>query len=312
MVVEQLAPELDLIASTSQQLEELGRGYRVAEGPVWKHEEEALLFSDLGHSRTMKWSAGAGVTLFRDSTNQGNGLALDPLGRLVICEGGRRRVTRLDLDGTLTIVADEYQGTKINRPNDVVVKSDGSIYFTDPARRDAKGQTDMDLAFCGVYRVAPDLSSIKLLIDDFVLPNGLCFSPNEETLYVIDSMGAFRHPSDFRLSEGLIKAFDVEADGSVANGRSFLQMKSTRPGLPDGMKVDVEGNIYCTGPGGVWVLDPRGKHLGTILTGAEQTTNCGWGGDDLQTLFITTTEALFCTKLKIPGVPGLPSSRLGS
>ena len=303
MPIEQLSPELKRIVLPDQEIEELGRGYRPAEGPLWESKEGYLLFTDLGHNRIMRWSSKDGITLFREPTNQANGLTWDPQGRLVACEGGARRMTRLEADGSVTVVANNYEGTSLNRPNDVVVKSDGSIYFTDPARRDSKGMPDMDLNFCGVYRVSPDLSSITLVVRDFVLPNGLCFSPDERTLYIIDSMGVLRHADNFRLSVGHIKAFDVRPDGSLTNGRVFCELKSERPGLPDGMKVDVEGNVYCAGPGGVWVLGSSGKHLGTILTGAEQTTNCAWGGDDWRTFFITTMDAVFRIQLRIPGMP---------
>ena len=194
---------------------------------------------------------------------------------------------------------DSYEGTKLNHPNDVVVKSDGSIYFTDPGA----GDPELDMDFCGVYRVSPDLSTITLLVRDFVLPNGLCFSPDESILYIDDSMGISKNEDNMFLSIGNIRAFDVRPDGTLTNDRMFCELRSERSGIPDGLKVDVEGNLYCTGPGGVWILDPSGKHLGTILTGADQTTNCGWGGDDWRTFFITTMDSIFRIRLKIPGMP---------
>ena len=307
MPIEQRTPELQRIVSPDQEIEELGRGYGTAEGPLWHSRERYLLFSDIRNNRTMRWSSQDGITVFREPTNQANGLTWDLQSRLVACEGGARRMTRLEADGSVTVVADNYGGTRLNRPNDVVVKSDGSIYFTDPARRDAKGAPDMDLDFCGVYRVSPDLSTVTPVVRDFVLPNGLCFSPDEHILYINDSMGVLRNADNFRLSIGLIRAFAVMPDGGLADSRVFCEMRSERPGLPDGVKVDAEGNVYCAGPGGVWVLDPSGKHLGTILTGAKQTTNCAWGGDDWQTLVITTEEAVFRIQLRIPGVP-VPAS----
>ncbi len=299
MPIEQVSPELERIVSLDQEVEELGRGYSVAEGPLWHKEGGYLLFSDIRNNRRMKWTAQEGITLLQEDTNGANGLTWDPQGRMVICEGGARRMTRLEADGSITVIANNYQGTLLNRPNDVVVKSDGSIYFTDPGAPDP----ELDMDFCGVYRVSPDLSDITLVVRDFVLPNGLMFSPDESILYINDSVGVLRREDNMFLSIGHIRAFDVQPDGTLTNDRVFSELRSDRSGIPDGMKVDVEGNVYCTGPGGLWVLDPSGKHLGTILTGAEQTTNNGWGGDDWKTMFITTMDAIFRIQLNIPGVP---------
>ena len=153
-------------------------------------------------------------------------------------------MTRLESDGSITVVADRYKGKRLNRPNDVVVRSDGSIYFTDPGAADL----DMDLDFAGVYRVSPDLGTITLLVSDFVLPNGLAFSPDESILYIADTMGVLRQHDDKFHSIGHIRVFDVQADGTLANGRVFCELKGERSGIPDGMKVDMEGNVYCTGP----------------------------------------------------------------
>jgi len=291
MSIQQVSPEFESIVALNQELEELGSGYLVAEGPLWWKEEGYLLFSEVRGNRRRKWSPEEGVTLLQEPTNNANGLTRDLQGRLLICEGGAHRVTRMESDGSVTIVANSYQGTRLNRPNDVVVKSDGSIYFTDPGAPDP----ELDLDFAGVYRVSPDLSSITLLVRDFIFPNGLAFSPDENTLYI----------TDYR--RGHIRAFDMQPNGTLAlaTDRLFCQLREPRPigpDGPDGMKVDVEGNVYCTGPGGVWVIDQSGKHLGTILTGA-QTTNVGWGGEDWKTLFITTFEFLARIQLKIAGIP---------
>jgi gluconolactonase len=294
---------MDRIVSQGRDIEELGRGYNIAEGPVWDPNDGSLLFSDVRNNMTMRWTEQDGVSVSRESTNEGNGLTWDPQGRLVICEGSARRMTRLESDGAITVVADNYEGTRLNRPNDVVVKSDGSIYFTDPGAPDPA----LDMDFCGVYRVSPDLGTTTLLVRDFVLPNGLCFSPDESILYVNDSVGVSRREDNMFLSVGHIRVFDVSADGSLANGRVFSELRADRSGIPDGMKVDVEGNVYCTGPGGVWVMDSSGNHLGTILTGSEQTTNCAWGGDDWKTFFITTFDGLYSIQLNIAGVP-VPTS----
>ena len=257
MPIEQVFSELDRIVSSDQDVEELSIGYGgamgPAEGPLWWKEGGYLLFSDIHNDRRMKWTSGEGATLFHRPTNRANGLTRDLQGRLIACEHDSRRVTRMEPDGSITVVANNYRAQRLNRPNDVVVKSDGSMYFTDPITLNV--ESELDLA--GVYRVSPDLGTINLLVRDFVLPNGLAFSPDEGTLYVNDSRRSH------------IRAFSVEATGSLALGtdRVFCEVKGERPGAPDGMKVDVEGNVYCTGPGGVWVMDASGKHLGTILTG---------------------------------------------
>ena len=287
MPIEQLSPELERVVAADQEIEELGKGFAIAEGPLWYKDEGYLLFSDIGNSRRMKWEPRDGVTVFREPTDKANGLTRDPQGRLIACEHLSRRVTRLEADGGITVVAGGYQGKQQNRPNDVVVKSDGSVYFTDPITENVESE----LGFAGVYRVSSDLSTITLLAQDFVLPNGLAFSPDESILYINDTVA--RH----------IRAFDVQGDGTLANGRVFCELKEERSGRPDGMKVDVEGSVYCTGPGGIWVMDSSGRHLGTILTGADQTTNCAWGGEDWKTLYFTTRDTVARIQLRIPGMP---------
>lgn len=289
MSIERISQELERIVSPDQELERLSEGYGCAEGPVWWQEGGYLVFNDIPGDKRMKWSPEDGTTVIKEPTGNANGLTRDLQGRLIICEHGTRSVTRLEQDGTVTVVADRFEGKRLNRPNDVVVKSDGSIYFTDPGAP----EPGLDLDFAGVYRVSADLSSIKLLIRDFILPNGLAFSPDESILYIDDSRGP-RH----------IRAFDIQPDGTLSNDRVFCELVGERSGAPDGMKVDVEGNVYCTGPGGAWIIDPSGKHLGTILTEAKrQTTNVAWGGEDWKTLYITTLEAVSRLRLKIPGIP---------
>ena len=287
MSVERLSPKLDRIVSSDERTEELGRGYQLAEGPVWYREGGYLLFSDIRNNRRMRWAPNEGISVVLEPSNHSNGLTRDPSGRLIFCEQGLRRVSRLEADGSITVVADGYQGKRFNRPNDVVVRSDGSIYFTDPIT----GGIEPELDFLGVYRVSPDLSSLTLLVDDITFPNGLAFSPDESILYVNNSRQSF------------IKAFDVNADGTLASGRVLCELKGELEGNPDGMKVDVEGNLYCTGPGGLWIMDPSGEHLGTILVPETHATNCAWGGDDWKTLFITTFVALLRIPMKVAGVP---------
>ena len=309
MPIEKLSPELDRIISAGEDIEVLGRGYGphdpavdsrkfeihpCAEGPVWIHAQGCLVFTDITNNRRMKWSPEEGVTLHDEPSEYANGLTLDQQGRIVACEQYLRRVARLEPEGPKTVIASRYQGVRLNRPNDVVVKSDGSIYFTDPGAP----RPGCDLDFAGVYRVSPDLGDVTLLVRDFVTPNGLCFSPDEKTLYVDDTL---RHH---------IRAFDVQANGLVNldSDRIFCDMRGERPGMPDGMKVDVEGNVYCTGSGGVWIIDPSGKPLGIVLTEETQTTNCAFGGDDWRTLFYTTFDVLGSIRVNIPGVP-VPSPK---
>ena len=293
--IEQLAPELEKIISTSEPIEHLADGFGgaqgPAEGPLWWEDGGYLLFSDIHNNRRMKYQPGSGVSLFLEPTNRANGLTRDLQGRLVACEHDSRRVTRQEADGSITVVANSFRGRRLNRPNDVVVRSDGCIYFTDPWSSTAAPE-QWDLQYSGVYRVTPDLGSLSLLADDFVLPNGLAFSPDESVLYINDTR------------RGHIRAFELLPSGMLAKhtDRVFADLRGPEPGVPDGMKVDVEGNVYCGGAGGIWVMDPTGKKLGRIVHGAPATTNLAFGGDDWRTLYITSRNHLGAVKVKIPGI----------
>jgi gluconolactonase len=240
----------------------------------------------------MKYTPGEGVTLFQEPTNQANGLTRDLQGRLIACEHESRRVTRQEHDGSITVIANSFQGRQLNRPNDVVVKSDGCIYFTDPWTSPNAAQ-QWDLTFSGVYRVTPDLGTLTLLIDDFIVPNGLAFSPDESLLYINDSR------------RGHIRVFDVQPNGTLAkqSDRVFVDLRGGEPGVPDGMKVDVEGNVYCGGSGGLWIMDASGEKLGRIVHGAPATTNLGFGGNDWKTMYFTSRNHLGSVNVKIPGIP---------
>jgi gluconolactonase len=294
--IEPFAPALEKIISPSAPIQELADGFGgplgPAEGPVWWKEGRYLLFSDIHHNRRMKYVPGQGVSVVQEPTNRANGLTRDLQGRLVACEHDTRRVTRQELDGSLTVVANSFQGRQLNRPNDVVVKSDGCIYFTDPWTNPLPPE-QWDLTFAGVYRLTPDLGTLTLLIDDFVLPNGLAFSPDESVLYINDSR---RHH---------IRAFDLLPNGMLAKqtDRVFADLRGDEPGVPDGMKVDVEGNVYCGGAGGIWVIDPRGTKLGRIVHGAPATTNLAFGGDDWKTLYFTSRNHLGAVNVNVPGMP---------
>jgi gluconolactonase len=294
--IDRWAPELDKIISTSEPILELADGFGgahgPAEGPLWWHESGYLLFSDIHNNKRMKYVPGGRVSLFQEPTNRANGLTRDMQGRLIACEHDSRRVTRQEPDGSITVVANSFQGRQLNRPNDVVVRSDGCIYFTDPWTS-PKAPEQWDLTFSGVYRVTPDLGTMSLLTDDFVLPNGLAFSPDESVLYINDSR------------RGHIRAFDLMPSGMLAkqSDRVFADLRGDEPGVPDGMKVDVEGNVYCGGSGGLWILDPNGKKLGRIAHGATATTNLAFGGADWKTLYFTSRNHLGAVNVKIAGLP---------
>ena len=250
--IDQFAPELEKIISVTEPIQELANGLGgelgPAEGPVWWKEGGYLLFSDIHASRRMKYTPGQGVTVFKEPTNRANGLTRDLQGRLLAAEHDSRRVTRQELDGSITVIANSYQGRQLNRPNDVVVKSDGAIYFTDPWSLPS-APNQWDLSFNGVYRVAPDLGTMTLLVDDFLLPNGLAFSPDESVLYINDTR------------RGHIRAFNLQPSGLLArqSDRVFADLRGPESGVPDGMKVDAAGNVYCGGAGGIYILDPQGQ-----------------------------------------------------
>jgi gluconolactonase len=295
--IDQFAPELEKIISTNEPIEELASGLGgelgPAEGPVWWKEGGYLLFSDIHASKRMKYTPGQGLSVLKDGTNRANGLTRDLQGRLVACEHDSRRVTRQELDGSITVIANSFQGKRLNRPNDVVVKSDGCIYFTDPWSLQTAAPEQWDLTFNGVYRVTPDLGTLTLLADDFLIPNGLAFSSDESVLYINDTR------------RGHIRAFNLLSNGTLAKqtDRVFADLRGPESGVPDGMKVDLAGNVYCGGAGGIYILDPQGKKLGRIVHGNPATTNIAFGGDDWKTLYFTGRTTLGRVKVKIPGVP---------
>jgi gluconolactonase len=231
------------------------------------------------------------MTIFRDPSGKSNGLTYDKGGHLIACEHANRRVSRTTADGQVFAIASHYEGKRLNSPNDVVVKSDGSIYFTDPpyGLSAAYGvESEKELDFQGVYRLSPNGDTLTLLVDDFDRPNGLCFSPDESILYINDTERMH------------VRAFDVKPDGTIANDRVFGEEEGDT-GKPDGMKVDVQGNVYLTGPDGIWVFAPDGTHLGIILV-PERTANLAWGGDDWKSLFITASTSVYRVECNGAGV----------
>jgi len=293
--IEQLDPGLDKIIAASEPIVEHASGFGgdlgPAEGPLWWKEGGYLLFSDIHANKRMKFTPGQGVTLFKEPTNRANGLTRDLQGRLLAAEHDTRRITRQEADGSITVLANSFGGHRLNRPNDVVVKSDGAIYFTDPNGPWTPEQ--WDLTHTGVYRLSPDLGTLSLLVSDFIVPNGLAFTPDEKHLYVNDSR------------RGHIRVFELIPNGMLAKhtDRVFADLRGSEPGVPDGMKVDTAGNVYCGGAGGIYILDSKGKKLGRIVHGQPATTNIAFGGDDWKTLYFTSRTHLGAVNLKIAGVP---------
>jgi gluconolactonase len=266
--------------------ERLATGFKFTEGPVWQ-SEGSLLFSDIPANRTYRWTAQGGAEIWREPTGNANGLTLDRQGRLLACEHSGRQLSCIEGDGSVVAVATHYQGKRLNSPNDVVVKSDGTIYFTDPPY--GIKPEEKEQACNGVYRISQQ-GDIQLLVEDFERPNGLAFSPDESILYVDDSHR--RH----------LRAFDVHHDGTLHNSRIIADMDHPQPGSPDGMKIDREGHLYVTGATGVWVFEPDGTLLGVIVT-PERPANCAWGDEDRLSLYITAQTSLYRIRVKVPGIP---------
>jgi gluconolactonase len=312
--VARLNPELDDIVPGDAKVEKLAGSFGFLEGPIWVQRGGYLLFSDIPANVILKFSpdngkvsvavpysgftgedaSGAGMQL---NDGQGvvtllgsNAVTLDPQGRIVYCAHGDRRVVRLESDGRRTILANQFEGKRLNSPNDLVYKSDGSLYFTDPPAglRDGDKDPKKELPFNGVYLLKE--GQLRLLINDMTLPNGLAFTPDEKYLYVNDS------------AKKTIMRYEVQPDDTLANGKVWVDMSPDKaPGVPDGMKVDQKGNIYCTGPGGFWIMSPDGRHLGTVLT-SELPANLAFGDPDGKTLYLTARTSLYRIHLKIPGI----------
>jgi gluconolactonase len=309
--VERKDPRLDRLVPPDAQVERLVNGITWSEGPVWVSDGGYLLFSEIPRNTIHRWKQGEGLRSFmnpsgytgtekRGGETGTNGLTLDPDGRLVMCEHGDRRVTRLEKDGKKTVLADRFEGKRFNSPNDLVFDAKGNLYFTDPPYGLEKNMDDpkKELPFQGVYRVSRE-GKLTLLTKDLSRPNGIALSPDEKTLYV-----AISDPE-----KPVVMAFDLQDDGMIKNGRVFFDAKPLvegRKGMPDGMKVDREGNLFLGGPGGILVLTPDGKHLGTIVSDDPPTANCAWG-DDGSTLYITSNTSIVriktATKGKLPGKP---------
>jgi gluconolactonase len=294
MEYEQTAPGFERIVAPGGELEIVANDVSFGEGPVWNKRTGELFYVSIVGDAIWKYKSGVGRSIVMQPSYKADGMTFDREGRLVVAGWARRNVWRMEHDGSIKTLCAEFEGQKLNTPNDIVCKSDGAIYFTDPSGAlynvEMHGedlQRYMD--YHGVFRIGPDCKT-TLVVKDFTYPNGLAFSPDEKILYINDTR------------EYLIKAYDVNADGSVKNGRVFAKVTGDEPGVADGMKVDVEGNVYCTGPGGVHVWDAGGTHLGRIRIPGH-CTNFGWGDDDWRGMYFTTYDSVFKLRLGIPGCP---------
>ena len=297
-------PRIDALIPTDAQIEKLADGFVFIEGPVWLRGETRLLFSDVRGNAIYQWTEADGASPFIDPVFEGdreglrsissNGLTLDSDGRLVVCEHGNRRISRVEPDGTRTVVVDSYEGNRLNSPNDATFGSDGSLYFTDPPYGlDGLEQSPLrEVDFNGIYRLRPG-GELELLVRDQTRPNGIALSPDESTLYVANSDAENK----------VWMAYDLDEAGA-SNGRVFYDINDQdAPGAADGMKVDRAGHLFATGPGGVWIIAPDGSHLGTIMM-PEVTANVAWG-DDGRTLYMTSSTSLYRIVLSTEGlIPG--------
>jgi gluconolactonase len=299
-----LAPALDSIVPRDVRIEKIAGGFRFTEGPVWVRDGGYLLFSDPNANRIYRWSPDGSLSVFKAESGYdgsdvaeysqpgSNGLTIDREGRLTINEHGRRRVTRLEKDGSLTVLAERYGGKRLNSPNDLVYRSDGALFFTDPPFGLPKFFDDprKELPFSGVFCLID--GELKLVSADFRGPNGLALSPDEKYLYV----------GNWEADRKIVERYEVNADGTLTNGKVFADLTDI-PGEDaiDGIKVDRRGDIYVSGPGGLWILSPSGERLGTIVL-SEHPHNLAWGDGDGKTLYITAQTGVYRIRLNIPGV----------
>lgn len=302
--IERTDPALDALVPPGAKIEKLAGGFAFTEGPIWFKEDRYLLFSDIPNNTMNKWTPDGKVVLFRKPSGYdlndappgafigSNGMTHDHQGRLIVCEHGNHRVTRTEKDGSITVLADKWGGKRLNSPNDIVQKSNGDFYFTDPPYGLVKQDKDpkKELDFNGVFRLSN--GKLDLLYKGVARPNGLAFSPDEKYMYLNNS-----EPEN-----KMCLRFAVREDGSLADEKVFFDLtKDTSDGVPDGMKIDREGNVYSTGPSGIWIFTPEGRHLGTIKP-PEVPANLHWGDDDSKTLYITARTGLYRIKLSIAGI----------
>ena len=285
-------PRLLEIFDPGVEIETVASGLKFLEGPAWHPCEKHLRFSDILGNSTLQWSAGAGLSVYRGNSHMANGNTYDRQGHLLSCHHASSRVTRMENDATMTILASDYGGAQLNSPNDIVVKSDGALYFTDPPYgREAKVgiPRDRELDFNGVYRWDPADESLRLLTRALNRPNGLCFSLDEALLYINDT------------PESKIHVFQVAADGGLGGGRVFAETHGDGPGGPDGMKIDSRGTVYCAAQGGLHIFTPEGNLLGRLRT-PMQITNFTFGDDDLRSIYLTGITTLYRVRGRVAGL----------
>lgn len=288
-------PDFERIIGQAPPPERIAGGLTFGEGPLWNQAEGSLYWVDIIGDTIWKWTPGRGQEVVLRPSGKANGLTLDREGRLIAAGWGSRSIWRRERDGRLRPLATHYQGKRINTPNDIVVRSDGSIYWTDPsgalfipgmAAGDVQRYLDNHPVFC----LSPDGMELRAVIDDVAYPNGLCFSPDESILYVNDTWGAH------------VRVFRVNQDGSLSGGAVLYTLVGDEPGVADGMKVDCEGHVYVTGPGGIHVVDAEGRLLGRIRL-SEHVTNMAWGDGDWRSLYVTTYHSVYRFRLAVPGIP---------
>lgn len=283
--IEILHDDFRAVATNESRMEQIASGVKFTEGPAWFDDGEHLLFSDIPGDTIYRWSSRDGLGIFRRPSHHANGNTVDREGRLLTCEHGSRTLTRTEPDGTVATLAATYQGRRLNSPNDVVVKADGTIWFTDPPYGIKPGSSEQPHNF--VFRLDPGASEPVALASDFSRPNGLCFSPDESLLYVTDSDTEIHH----------IRRFRVRPDNTLEGGEVFVTID---PGLPDGIRVDHDGRLYSTAADGIHVFRPDGTLLGKLHT-PQTAANCTFGMRDRRTLFITATSSVWMVRLGVAG-----------
>jgi gluconolactonase len=299
LVIDVKSEALAELIEPSAEVERVATGFTFTEGPIWNSDDEFLLFSDMPGDVRRRWSEREGVEEVMTPSNKGNGMVYDAEGNLLVCEHVTSSLVRERSDGTRETLATHYRGKELNSPNDVVTRhSDGTIYFSDPTYGRMPGfglEREQDLSFQGVYRLAPGGGEPELAVgeDEFEQPNGLCFSPDESLMYINDT------------SRALIRVYDVSADGTLSNGRLFFDHIGSgviEEGIADGMKCDERGNIWVTGPGGVWVISSGGEHLGVVGV-PENVGNLAWGGSDWRMLYLPSSTSLYRVRTKVASAP---------
>ncbi len=287
-----LAPKSETLVDADESIRKLAGGFLFTEGPIWHPTGRYLLFSDMPGDVRRRWDPGGSVHEVLRPANQCNGMTYDASLDLVVCEHATSSLIRETPNGEREVLASHFEGKELNSPNDVCIRSDGSIYFSDPWYGRMRGfgvERPRELGWQGVFRLAPD-GALQLLVprDEFAMPNGLCFSPDEERLYVNDTERA------------LIRVYDVASDGSLRGGKLFADGLASKqePGRPDGMKCDEIGNVWCSGPGGVWIYSPSGELVGRVAV-PEVVGNLHWGGAEFRTLFLASSTSLYALQTRV-------------